>query len=99
MAEVTYEIHVPTEQYGFITARIEGNAHDAIEKYTELKEAWDSEGLPHKEWNAFIDAYLNKGSMNPDMQEQLERCSKAQRWFINEVKKSFKRMNHAPTDN
>lgn len=36
-----YQLHVPTESFGFIGADIEGEAADAVLAYKDLSQAWN----------------------------------------------------------
>lgn len=56
-----YEIHYPTEQYGFILKHYEGTDEGVVEEYRSLQAEWGSrseEGISTKDFNAFIDSYL-----------------------------------------
>ena len=87
-----YEAHVPTEQFGYISVTIDGTAQEAVLAYKELSRVWSGgEGLPQKEWNDLIDSYRKTGTMTGDPGIIEEQMSTAQRWFINELKKSFAR--------
>lgn len=86
-----YLAHVPTEQYGFISIEVEGTAEEAVQAYKELQEAFKGgSGLPTKEFNAWLDSYLEgkPGSVN-----EWEQMSTVQKLVINEIKKSRKRTN------
>lgn len=59
--------------------------------YDELMAAFkNGEGLPAKEWNAWLDGYLAGKAGDPD---EWERMNANQKLLINEVKKSRKRTN------
>ena len=47
------------------------------------------EGLPHKEWNDVLDRYLIENIIDGNLYLQL---NDAQRYVIQELKKSFKRI-------
>jgi len=55
-----YHLRVPTnEQYAYIEAEMEGDSEQAIDEYYKLTRALKpKEGLPDKDYNAFIDNQL-----------------------------------------
>ena len=79
-----YTAHIPSEQYGFI--EIEGeNRDDVIQEYFAIKSIFeDREGHNQNEWAKIRRNFLNTGELSV---EDFENCNKAQRYFINEVKK------------
>lgn len=84
------KIHVPVEEYGFVEADAE-TADEARTLYSEVKEMFKhGEGLGHKEWITALDSYLNDGIISADNYADM---SKAQQYVIQELKKSFKRVN------
>lgn len=50
-----------------------------------------NEPLTIKEWNYLIDLYLISEKVDSDL---YERCDEAQRWLINEIKKSINRIKN-----
>jgi len=46
--------------------------------------------MEHKEWNQLLDKYLTTGKM---LSEEYEQLNEMQRVIIQELKKSFKRLN------
>ncbi len=87
-----YKIHVPVEEYGFVEGEFE-TQEEAFLAYEEVKILWANhkEGLNQTEWARFRDSYImGDGTMNPDMQEQLERCNKWQKLVINQIKLAIK---------
>jgi len=87
-----YEIHYPTEQYGFILKKIEGTDEDAVREYQSLHQEWinrNKAGLESKEWNAVLDRYLHGDEkMEADKHAAM---SERQQKLINEIKKSNNR--------
>lgn len=88
-----YILRVPaTEQYAYIESEFEGTMEDAIAEYRRLTLLMKGgDGLDAKEWNAALDAYMNNGSMSPELHE---RMNKAQQWMIHELDKSVSRINY-----
>lgn len=87
-----YLCHVPTEQYGFISVELEGEAPDAVDAYKELQRAWGAgEGLSAKEWTGFLDTYVSTGKPPEGGLELWERMDVRQRDIVNEIKKTIKR--------
>ncbi len=94
MADGKYIVHVPTEQYGFISYETEGTAEDAVQAYNELKKEYaGGAGLPSREFCSFMDVYVSTGHAPEDGIEKWEAMSLEQRFVINEVKKAIKRIN------
>ena len=87
------------EPYGYI--EIEDDVDEGFfdpekmkAQYDVFKETFNSkeeggEGLPPKEWNAWLDTYLTTSTGNADLYAQM---SPAQQAVIQEVKKSLKRL-------
>lgn len=90
-----YEAHVPTEQFGYISLEIEGEAEDAVSAYKALQRAWNSggAGLPQKDWTRFLDSYLGTGKPPEDGMSLWEDMNDFQRAVVNECKKTIKRLN------
>ena len=92
--EGKYICHVPIEQYGFISVEIEGTAEDAHEAYQELSHAkGDGTGITSKEFNDWLDCYLNTGHAPDGGLPAWEEMSLEQKKIINHVKLAFKRIN------
>ena len=98
-----YLLHIPTEQYGFISAEIErveeegtyagriATPHDAVEAYKAVQEAFKGgAGVSSKDFNAFLDTYISTGK--PGELEVWEQMTDQQKIVINEVKKCFSRI-------
>lgn len=87
------ELHVPVEQYGFVSATFDlekVNNTEIREVYDGIKAAFNSgEGLPNGEWNRIVDSCLNKTlKLTPT---EWETMSPQQQFFLNEIKKSRNR--------
>lgn len=82
-----YKAHIPTEQYGFI--EVEGDDRDeVVQEYFHIAGIFkDREGHNTREWARVRRDYLNEGKIEI---EDLEKCNKSQRFFINEVKKHLR---------
>lgn len=84
-------LRIPTdEQYAYVEIDVTGTPSEILEQYntlTGLVKAND--GLPVKEWNAIVDAYLLGNGMTVDGHEGM---GKAQVWFIHELDKAFGRL-------
>jgi len=86
-----YEVHVPVEQYGFISATIKGFAHDAAKEYHEIKHSIGfGDGMPEHEFRKYYDLVASGTAINGDP-GILEQMNAVQRFAINEIKKYIKR--------
>ena len=89
-----YKLHIPTEQYGFCEVEMPQDTPPEALKfaYDTIKGAFSGnvDGIPQKEFNAEIDRYLTEHTLNADSYTNM---SKAQQYVIQELKKSFKRIN------
>lgn len=85
-----YTLRLPTDQYAYIEIEAEGTPEDAVQAFTELQSAYNSniEGLNIQQWAKTRDTYVKTGEIS---QEDYEALSKAQKFVINEIKKSLKR--------
>ena len=90
---MTYTLRIPsTVQYAYIETEFKGSAEEAIAEHDRLNKLMlGGFGLEPKEWNKALDTYLQDGSMNPDVHEQM---SKEQKWLIHEIDKSISRQNY-----
>ena len=92
-----YTVHVPVEQYGFISAEWEGDDPKAsYEAYNAIAGAFKPapvNSLPDKEFNNFIDEML-KTKKIVNGQEAYEKMSPQQKDIIQSVKRSFKRLGN-----
>lgn len=86
-----YVLRIPTsEQYAYIEAEVEGTAEEALEHYYDLTfRVKAREGLNNGEWNRVVDFMFTENECNPD---DIAAMNPTQQWFINECKKSFKRI-------
>jgi len=89
-----HTFHIETGQYEFLEQEFEGTTEEACAAYQSLVEAYRAsqrppEGLPEKEWREFVDALLT-GKLNGDP-GILENLSIAQKWFVQEARKSINR--------
>lgn len=90
-----YIVHVPTEQYGFISCELEGEATDAVEAYKEIVEANKPQsGVSAKEFNSFMDVYINTGHAPEGGMDIWQNMSEIQKKVIDEVRKCIKRTNN-----
>jgi len=88
MKDIDFEIHVPSKEFGFITARIKGTVEEAVDLHDEIAhKVIDKSGYNVLEWAKIRNNYMMTGEIHPDL---LEPMSKAQRYFINEAKNAFK---------
>jgi len=92
MTEPRYKAHVPVEQYGFIEI-IGEDRDDIIGEYLSVKQAFSEDaGLSTVEWTKLRNSYLKTGTISGDPGD-LEKLSKAQRYWVNETKNAFKASN------
>ena len=87
-----YTLHVPVEQYGFIQVDDIETREQAVAEYKMVNADFQSQGLPEEDWKAILDDLLEDQSISGDP-GSLELMSPAQRYVVNEIKKSFKRLN------
>ena len=94
MAEGRYEVHVPTEQYGYVSYEAEGTPEEAVQMYHDVKKEYGGGmGLPSREFCSFMDFYVSTGTMPEDGVVKWEGMSNEQRLIIHEIKKCFSRIN------
>lgn len=87
-----YTCHVPIEQYGFISAEVEGTAEDAVRAYDEIaKAAKSGNGIPSKDFNHIYDHYRLKGSILAADVPLCEDMSKEQKASLGDLKRSLNR--------
>lgn len=82
---------IPTVQYGYIELELEYETpEDAIVDFTRLSKMYeDGIGMSATEWKKTREHMLNTGECDPN---EMERMSKAQRYFINELKLTLRGM-------
>jgi len=97
-------LHVPVESYGFVSLEYETggdvSADTAAEIYKEYATAFAPKPintLPDKEWRWFMEQ-LCLGAIE-NGQEYIEQMSPFQRFAVNELKKTLKRLKAKDTTN
>ena len=83
-------LRIPTDQYAYIEIEVGGTPVDIINAYHEFSKLVNPQGIPQKEFNAALDRYLTNGDGEAEVYEQMSRFQKD---VIQEIKKSFKRIN------
>jgi len=74
---------IPTSQFAYIEFTTDyETAEDALEENARLVKAYEEPGLPQNEWARVRNAMLVTGEFDPN----IEGLSKAQRYFINQLK-------------
>jgi polyhydroxyalkanoate synthesis regulator phasin len=92
---MSYKIHIPTEQFGFLEAEVE-----TVEEAKELSDSVIAVFRPNltdidsKEWNSTLDRYLSTNTMEADI---YARMSDKQKNIIQEIKRSVKRLEYKNT--
>jgi len=88
------QLRIPTnEQYAYIEPTVEGTPEEIVDAYYTFTDAVkNKEGLPRNEFNEIFDLVVQGKPIAGDP-GILEQMSPAQRWGINEAKKSYKRRN------
>lgn len=87
-----YTLHVPVEQYGFIQVDDIESREQAVAEYKMVNADFQNQGLSEEDWRAILDDLLEDKSISGDP-GVVETMSPAQRYVVNEIKKSFKRLN------
>lgn len=90
--KITY--HIPTEQYGFVEVEMDhsNTRVNDFESYEDIKSVVSHQsglGLEPKEFNDCLDRYVTDGTGETEV---YLRMSKEQQAVIQELKKSFKRI-------
>lgn len=86
-----YSLHIPVEQYGFIQVDDIETREEAITEYKRVaKEFQDGVGIPDSEWRENLDEYITTGKLT-NGGDFYENLSTAQKFVLNEIKKSIKR--------
>ena len=86
-----YTIHVPVEKYGFIQVDDVPSREEAVLEYKRVaKDFTDGAGVPDAEWREILDEYLTSGKLQ-NGGDFYENLSLAQKFVLNEIKKSNKR--------
>ena len=91
---MTHKLRVPTpEPFSFIEFEFSGTPEEAMDEYRRLTGAVKEDtGISTADFNAVLDDLLEDGSIKGDPAIVAELMSSAQRFVINEVKKSYKRI-------
>lgn len=88
-----YQGQIRTGDFEYLHFEVEGTAEEAVEKYRELKSAWEGgAGLPEKEFNAALDEYLTTKTLT-DGADRYAAMNTQQRGIIQTIKRSFARTN------
>lgn len=88
-----YTGQIKTGEYEFLNFEMEGDAHEAVAAYRELRNAYDGgPGLNHKDWCRFVDVYVSTGKPPEDGMSLWQDMGHEQRVVVNELKKAFKRL-------
>lgn len=82
-----FKIHIATGDYCFLEADFETIDEALAEHDRIISMIKDKDGLPVREWTKIRRIMLTSGEFDPNISEQL---SKAQRYWINEVKKTLR---------
>lgn len=85
------ELHIPTEQYGFVAITLEDFDPESVrETYNTYKAAFQAKaGLEKKAFDAFIDRYL-QGEKNHV--EDYEKMNDEQKMVVQVIKRSLARI-------
>lgn len=75
-----------------VDTEFEGTAEEAVIESKRLIAFAETPGLSPDEWQPVLDDLLDDKSIKGDP-GMIEQMNPAQRWLINEVKKSYKRLN------
>lgn len=90
-------LRIPTEMYAYVEVDVEGEPHDIVSAYHEFTRlVKPQEGLPVKDFNAFIDRQLNN---EENHLEVWEKMSDQQKFIVNEIKKAIKRIEAKHANN
>lgn len=92
-----YLLHIPTEQYGFVSLEFENDIEPELvaELYRKQADAFKPKPvneMDSKDFNAILDDLLDDYSIAGDPGE-VEKMSPVQARILNEIKKSIKRLN------
>lgn len=86
-------IRVATDLYEFIELEYEGDVDAIWDEYKRLKaRVITKPGLTEKEFNAFLDSYLNTGTIE-NGHELYEKMNPIQQNIVQAIKRSIKRVN------
>ena len=83
------KIHVPTKEYAFIEVEVNDTIENMVALHDEIaNKALDKEGLSVNDWAKARNKMLVTGEFDPNLE-----LSKAQRFFVNELKKALRAVN------
>jgi hypothetical protein len=86
------ELHLPTEQYGFVSVEVEVNEpHEAVALYNETKRKLENPGVPEKELNYVIDKMLLGESVEGGL-EIYEKMNEQQKSTVQCLKRALRRL-------
>lgn len=92
--EIKYGMHVPTEQYGYISCDLDGTAEDAVKAYQEIADLIRlpkyGAGMDKKQYDEIIDLMIKREPIQMDPGE-LETMNSIQRYGFDVVRKSLNR--------
>lgn len=85
-------LRIPTkEQFAYIEVEVEGSKEGIINQYKEFTQGVHGGfGLDRLEFNKILDTYMTTGKI---LSEEYEQMSSSQQNIIQEIKKSFARVN------
>ena len=85
-------LRIPTkEQFAYIEVEVEGTREEIINQYQDFTEGVHGGfGLERLEFNKILDNYLKSGTI---LSGEYEQLSSTQQNIIQEIKKSFARVN------
>ena len=90
-------MHFQTDPFSYIGCEIEGSVEDAVQTYTEIRDAWlrtlQPAGLPDKDFRELYDK-VAKGEAVQGDPGIIEQLNPFQRFALNESKKFVKRNNN-----
>ena len=80
-----YKAHIPTEQYGFVEVEAE-TPEEIFAKYLEVARLFqEGDGINDREWSSIRNRCYKEISKE-DWELVLEKGSRQQKWFINQIK-------------
>lgn len=87
------KIRVPMQQYAFVELELEDKSLTEIKQIADemtMLVAEENDGHNVKEWSRIRDTYLKEGDLDIN---DFEECNKWQRFVINEIKKTFNKLD------
>lgn len=88
------KLRIPLSQFAFFESEFVGTPEEAVEEHNRILQLYNGGfGLETKEWNSALDEMLNTGSLKNGT-ELYAQMSKDQQLVLQEIKKSFKRLNN-----